>query len=202
MTGEMGSRDPVSVDVAPHHSAAVGDFLIVGEVPVTKVHRVAGYHQGKIDANIEDIWALITNWGTLFWYQDGTNTDGMKLMDSWLEGDPDVVPRTRVMSRGEGAVEKGAPDENREVLLVADPVAHRLYYDATDDFAPGIRNYMASWALDELDDGGCMMTISSNFDVVPAENGPLYDDMLHSVYVAIVASLDSHFKKARAQEPS
>ncbi|WP_340268506.1 SRPBCC family protein [Sphingobium mellinum] len=165
---------------------------------MAKVHRVAGYHQGKINANIEDVWALVMNWGSLAWYDDGSNSEGMKVMDCWLEGELDAVPRTRVMSRGEGAAELGAPVENREVLLVADPVAHRLYYDATDGFAEGIRNYMASWTLDELDDGGCMMTISSTFDCVPAEIGEQQSAMLHGVYVSIVSSLDKHFAKARA----
>lgn len=168
-------------------------------MPVGKVHRVSGFHQGKINANIEDVWALITDWGSLAWYDDGTNTEGMKVMECWLEGEPDVVPRTRVMGRGEGAVGQGAPEENREVLLVADPVAHRLYYDATDGFAPGIRNYMASWSLDDLEDGGCMMTISSNFDVVPAELGEQQGAMLHGVYVSIVSSLQKYFERARAE---
>ncbi|MBB4642792.1 SRPBCC family protein [Rhizorhapis suberifaciens] len=165
---------------------------------MVKVHRVSGFHQGKIDANIEDVWALVTDWGSLAWYDDGTNTEGMKLMESWLEGEPGAVPRTRVMSRGDGAVEHGAPEENREVLLVEDHVAHRLYYDATDGFAPGIRNYMASWCFDELDDGGCLMTISSNFDCVPADIGEQHGAMLHGVYVSIVASLQKYFTKAQA----
>lgn len=97
------------------------------------------------------------------------------------------------MARDDGASKKGAPVENREVLLVADPIAHRLYYDATDGFAPGIRNYIASWAFDELEDGGCMMTISSNFDCVPAENGEYNRDMLQQIYVVIAESLDSLF---------
>lgn len=166
---------------------------------MAKVHRVSGFHQGKIDANIEDVWALITDWGSLAWYDDGTNTEGMKLMETWLEGEPGMVPRTRVMGRGKDATELGAPEENREVLLVADPVAHRLYYDATDGFAPGIRNYMASWSLDELEDGGCMMTISSNFDVIPPELGEQQGVMLHGVYVSIVSSLQKYFEKAPAE---
>ncbi|HUD92951.1 SRPBCC family protein [Sphingobium sp.] len=166
---------------------------------MAKVHRVSGYHQGKIDADIEAIWAVITDWGSLAWFDDGSNVEGMRLMESWLEGQPDVVPRTRVMGRGQGAVEQGAPEENREVLLLADPVAHRLYYDATDGFAPGIRNYIASWALDEQDDGGCLMTISSTFDVMPADLGEEQAAMLHGVYVAIVDSLQSYFARTSDQ---
>lgn len=165
---------------------------------MTSVYRVSGYHQGKIDANIDDVWALVNDWGTLHWFDDGTNTDGMKVMDCWLLGEPDAVPRTRVMSRGEGAVENGAPMENHEVLLVSDQVAHRLYYDATDGFAPGIRNYIASWSFDELEDGGCMMTITSNFDCVPADLGEQNHAMLQQVYVAIASSLDKYFKKKSA----
>ncbi|WP_176599230.1 MULTISPECIES: SRPBCC family protein [Sphingobium] len=164
---------------------------------MSDVYRVTGYYQGKIGANIEDVWALITDWGSLAWFDDGSNTEGMKMMESWLEGEPNAIPRTRVMSRGDGAVKNGAPLENREVLLLADPVAHRLYYDATDDFAAGIRNYIASWCLDETDDGGCLMTISSNFDCVPASVGEQQSAMLHGVYIAIVSSLDKHFAKIK-----
>ena len=167
-------------------------------MPVAKVYRFSGYHQGKVNGNIEDVWALVTDWGSLAWYEDDTNPDHLKMMDSWLEGEPGAVPRTRVMSRGEGAVKNGGPEENREVLLVEDKVAHRLYYDATDDFVPGIRNYMATWAFDETDDGGCMMTISSNFDVIPAENGELYGSTLQGVYVSIANSLDKYFTRAKA----
>lgn len=165
---------------------------------MANVHRVAGYHSGRINAAIEDVWATVTDWGTLHWFNDSTNSDNMKVVECWLEGEPDIVPRTRVMGRGDGAIQVGAPENNREVLLVADPVAHRLYYDATDGFAPGIRNYMASWAFDETDDGGCVMTITSTFDVVPAELGEAQGQMLHGVYVAIVDSLDSYFAKRKA----
>lgn len=173
----------------------------IGEMLVTKVHRVTGFHQGRIDADIEDIWALVTDWGSLAWFDDGSNSDGLKLVDSWLEGEPGVVPRTRVMARGEGAVQSGAPEHNREVLLVEDKVAHRLYYDASDGFVPGIRNYIASWSFDALDDGGCMMTISSNFDCVPAETGEQNAEMLHTVYIAIVDSIHKHFANAKAMAP-
>ena len=164
---------------------------------MAKVYRVTGYHQGKIRANIEDVWKLVTDWGTLFWFDDGTNSEGLKVMESWLEGEPDAIPRTRVMGRGEGATKSGAPEHNREDLLVADPVAHRLFYNASDGFVPGIRNYMATWAFDELDEGGCMITISSNFDCVPAESGPASEAMLKEVYINIARSLDKHFNKDR-----
>jgi Polyketide cyclase / dehydrase and lipid transport len=166
---------------------------------MAKAFRVSGFHQGKINANIDDVWALVTDWGSLAWFNDATNAEGMKLMETWLEGEPDVIPRTRVMSRGQGAVALGAPLENREVLLVADPVAHRLYYDADDGFAAGIRNYIASWCFDELEDGGSLMTISSIFDVVPPDRGEEQRAMLHGVYVAIVASLDAYFQKRKAR---
>ena len=86
-----------------------------------RIFRVSGFHQGKINASVEDVWALVTDWGSLAWFNDEENEEGMKLMQTWLEGDPDVVPRTRVMARDEGAIKRGAPQENREVLLVADP---------------------------------------------------------------------------------
>lgn len=167
---------------------------------MVQVHRVAGFYQGKIRAPVEDVWALVTDWGSLAWFDDGSNSEGLKLMDCWLEGEPGACPRTRVMSRGEGATDQGAPDQNREVLLVEDRVAHRLYYDASNDFAPGIRNYIASWSFDELPDGGCNMTISSNFDCIPAETGAQSAEMLHTVYVAIVSSLDKYFAKMETAE--
>lgn len=162
------------------------------------VYRVAGFHQGVIAGPIDEVWALVNDWGTLHWFDDGSNADGMKVMECWLEGEPDAVPRTRVMGRGDGAVELGAPEENREVLLVSDPVAHRLYYDATDGFAEGIRNYIASWSFDRIDENSCRMTITSTFDCVPAEVGEAQAAMLHQVYVAIVDSLDKYFRKLRA----
>lgn len=164
---------------------------------MSKVHRVTGFHQGTIAAPVDEIWALVNDWGTLHWFDDGSNSEGMKVVECWLEGDPDVVPRTRVMGRGDGAVQLGAPANNREVLLVSDAVAHRLYYDATDGFSAGIRNYIASWSFDVIDENSCLMTISSNFDVVPAELGEEQGAMLHQVYVAIAASLDSYFKKPK-----
>ena len=44
------------------------------------------------------------------------------------------------------------------------------------------------------------MTISSNFDCIPAETGAQSAEMLHTVYVAIVSSLDKYFAKMETAE--
>ena len=51
---------------------------------MVQVHRVAGFYQGKIRAPVEDVWALVTDWGSLAWFDDGSNSEGLKLMDCWL----------------------------------------------------------------------------------------------------------------------
>lgn len=49
---------------------------------MTRVFRVSGFHEGTINASIDDVWALATDWGSLAWFNDEDNDEGMKLMQT------------------------------------------------------------------------------------------------------------------------
>ncbi len=161
-----------------------------------RIARGSRYYSGVVGGNIDAVWDLFMDWGDISWI-DNVDAEGPVLAKSTLEGEVDAIPRTRVMKRA-NAVESGLPLENREVLMLADKVAYRLYYDANDGCVHGIRNYIASWALDPISENSCQMTIQSTFDV--DESGTLegVTSWLDNVYVMIVRSLDKHFAKQLA----
>lgn len=165
---------------------------------MTKVQRVAISHDGVIESDIETVWRLLVDdWANQDWWENKLERDGMKAGRTYLEGDNNKIPRTKVIERS-NADPAGLPIVNRETLLLADEVAHRLYYDASNGFLLGARNYIATWAFDALPDGRCRMHISSNFDVVEPGNGNEVRDTLKGVYELIITGIDNFLKKRRA----
>lgn len=162
---------------------------------MTHVSRVNGYYSGVVHGNIDALWDVLMDWGDISWFDLGDH-DGPALAESFLEGDVDAIPRTRVMTRP-NAVESGLPLENREVLLLADKKAYRLYYNADDGMIAGSRNYIASWTLDPISDDSCQMTIQSMYDVDDTGSMEVAKGWLDAVYEMIVHCLDNYMIKQR-----
>ncbi|MEJ7925704.1 SRPBCC family protein [Sphingobium sp. AN641] len=165
---------------------------------MTHVARVNGYYTGVVHGNIDALWDVLMDWGDISWFHHGDN-DGPALALSFLEGEPDAIPRTRVMTR-DNAVDAGLPLENREVLILADKKSYRIYYDANDGMIGGIRNYLASWTLDPISDDSCQMSIQSMYDVDETGTVEEAKGWLDAVYVMIVEGLDRHMIKQRGAE--
>lgn len=161
------------------------------EKTVIEVQRGTGVREGVIDTDVESLWAMLTDWGNMDWWGNELQEAGMKVSRCFLEGVPGKVPRTKVIER-ENSEEAGLPIVNRETLIHEDPVARRLFYNGTDGFIEGVRNYMATWALDPLPNGQSKMHISSTFDVVAPGSAASVRDIVEAVYEMIFKGINSH----------
>lgn len=158
---------------------------------MTMFHRGMARNEGVIDADIGNVWALITDWGNMDWWGNDLEDEDMKAARTYLEGEKGKVPRTKVIERNNSG-DSGAVHVNREVLIHEDPVAHRLYYVCSDGLLPGVRNYLASWTLDALDSGRCRMRITADFDVDDSGNLDFARSTFEAVYELIFKGLDGY----------
>lgn len=129
--------------------------------------------RGIVDAPIDRVWELLTDWaGLLRWWvkpEDG-GRPGPDLASVDLVGGVRDVPRTRVVRHVTGS----AVDET---LLVQNDETRRIYYNMVYRQNPGgavlrseFENYLATTMLDTLPDGKTLMTFKAEFDVVePAD---------------------------------
>lgn len=160
---------------------------------MTEVQRGTARMEGVIEVDVDNVWALVTDWGNMDWWANGLEQKDMQAARTYLEGEKGKVPRTKVIERrNAGSANPDVVHVNREVLIHEDPVVHRLYYNATDGLLPGLRNYLATWTLDALDGGRCRMQISSNFDVTEPGGLDYVRDTLEAVYVLIIKGLNDY----------
>ncbi|MBZ9650287.1 SRPBCC family protein [Sphingobium sp. 3R8] len=164
---------------------------------MTIVQRGTGSREGIIDADVDAIWALATDWGVMYWWGNEVEEAGMKVNKCYLEGEKGSVPRTKVIERS-NTEEGGLPIVNRETLIHEDAVARRLFYNGTDGFIEGVRNYIATWAFDALPDGRTKMHISSVFDVVEPGNVDYVRMVVEAVYEMIFKGFNQHFAKQKS----
>ena len=159
---------------------------------MAKISRGTAQYSAPVAVGIDKLWELLIDWGNLSWLDNHVEAEGMVLGSIALEGAVDAVPRTRVLTRA-NATEAGLPLVNREVLLLEDRTAYRLYYDAENGFIRGVRNYIANWALDPISENACQMTISANFDVDETGSAEATKEIVEEVYVMIISSMNTHF---------
>jgi Polyketide cyclase / dehydrase and lipid transport len=161
---------------------------------MTEVQRGSGRREGVIETSVDTLWEVLIDWGNMDWWGNELGQDGMKAGKTYLDGEKGKVPRTKVIERA-NAENAGLPVVNRETLFLEDPITHRLYYNGTDGFIAGIRNYVATWCLDPLPEGRCRMTITSNFDVVEPGNVDMVRDTVEAVYEMIFSGLNHYVAK-------
>lgn len=164
---------------------------------MTVVQRGTGCREGVIDADAATLWSLVTDWGSMDWWGNEVEEAGMKVSKCYLEGEKGSIPRTKVIERSN--TEKGGlPIINRETLIHEDAVARRLFYNGTDGFIEGVRNYIATWALDPLPEGKTKMHISSVFDVVEPGNAEYVRMVVEAVYDMIFKGLNQYVVAQRS----
>jgi Polyketide cyclase / dehydrase and lipid transport len=163
---------------------------------MTYVQRGSGRREGVIEASVDTLWEVLTDWGNMDWWGNALGQEGMKVGDVYLEGEKNAVPRTKVLVRS-NAENAGLPVVNRETLFLEDIVTHRLYYNGTDGFIAGVRNYIATWCLDPLPNDCCRMTITSNFDVVEPGDVDVVRETVEAVYEMIFSGLNHYLAKRK-----
>lgn len=163
---------------------------------MTVIQRGTGCREGVIDADADTLWALLTDWGAMDWWGNELQEAGMKVSNCYLEGEKGCVPRTKVIERS-NTEEGGLPVINRETLIHEDSIARRLFYNGTDGFIEGVRNYLATWALDPLPDGRTKMHISSVFDVTEPGSADDVRAIVEAVYEMIFKGLNGYFASGK-----
>lgn len=157
--------------------------------------------RGIVDALPEDVWELLTDWaGFEKWWvkpEDG-GRPGPDIASVELVGEPDAVPRTRVVRHVIGS----AVDET---LLVQNDETRRIYYNMVFRPNPGgavlrseFSNYLATTMVDPLPGGQTLMTFKSEFDLVPEADMNLMRSVIERTYSdAIVNGFNRYFEKRK-----
>jgi hypothetical protein len=158
------------------------------------IQRGMARGEGIIEADIDNTWALLTDWGNMDWWGNDLDQGAMTAARTYLEGEKGQVPRTKVIERESGD-EAGVSHVNREVLIHEDSETHRLYYTCSNGLLLGVNNYLASWTLDALEGARCRMTVTAQFDVV--EPGKLEEarNTFEAVYELIFKGVGSYLAK-------
>lgn len=161
--------------------------------------------RGVVQAPVEDVWALLTDWGGLdkWWVkpEDG-GRPGPDLASVELIGDPDQVPRTRVVRHVIGSTVD-------ETLRMQNNDTRRIVYDMIFRPNPGgseirteFHNYLATTMVDELPTGETLMTFKSEFDLVEGANMDLMRSIIERTYSdTILLGFRRYFAKHGTSRP-
>lgn len=126
--------------------------------------RIQIHESVDISAAAADVWELISDWaGMLRWWlqADDGGLQGPALVRCTLVGEPDGVPRKRLMELGNGAVAT-------EEIFYQNNDTRRINYTKADD--RDIKSYVASTYVDEIDPANCTVHVESSFDALAPES--------------------------------
>ena len=168
-----------------------------------KYKRGHAEFRGIVDAPIDDVWELLTDWANFerWWVkpEDG-GRPGPNIASVELVGAPNEVPRTRIVRHVTGSA-VDAP------LWLTDDVTKRIVYDMV--FRPNpngavlrseFRNYLATTMLDSLPTGETLMTFKSEFDIVEEADTNLMISLIERTYSdAILNGFRKYFERQKAQ---
>jgi polyketide cyclase/dehydrase/lipid transport protein len=141
--------------------------------------RVAVRRSAEVPAPAEQVWDLICDWaGMLRWWIPAGNggLQGPALISCELIGKPGSVPRTRRMTLSNGTVAE-------ETVVYQNDDTRRIHYIKSDDRA--VTGYLATTCVDDLEDGRCVVCISSVFDVSDAVGRTAAGARFEAVYAAM-----------------
>lgn len=149
-----------------------------------------------VDVSANEFWEMLRDWpAVLKW-----NFTNPALLDVTLkEGDRvDVLPCTRVMHLD---TSRGFPATTEEILLYADPNSRRIFYTFAG-IVGGLKNYIATTFVDDLDEARARVTCASMFDV--ADGTSLVDTIrwLEDVYERqIIRGMEAAIIRERGSQP-
>ncbi len=135
---------------------------------------------------------MICDWaGMLRWWltaEEG-GLQGPALVDCALIGVHGSVPRTRVMTLANGTV-------TEEQLFYQNDETRRIFYRKSDD--ERVTGYIASTYVDEIEDSGCAVHISSMFDVRDPADRTAAAARFETLYAAMFRGYQRYFARAAA----
>lgn len=141
--------------------------------------------RGVVNAPIDEVWALLTDWpGLLRWWvkpEEG-GRPGPDLASVELVGGVHDVPRTRVVRHVTGS-------SVDETLLLQNDETYRIYYNMVYRPNPGgavlrseFSNYLATTMLDTLPGGETLMTFKAEFDVIESADLDLMRSLIERTW--------------------
>lgn len=160
--------------------------------------------RGVVDAPIDEVWELLTDWaGFDRWWvkpEDG-GRPGPDIASVELVEEPTAVPRTRIVRHVTGSAVT-------ETLLMQDDATKRIYYDMVYRPNPNgavlrseFRNYLATTMLDSLPTGQTLMTFKSEFDLIEEADLDLQRSIIERTYSdAVLNGYRRYFAKKQQAE--
>jgi hypothetical protein len=172
----------------PAEGCIVG-LVVQREPRVSGPSRAALHETAVIPATAEQVWELICDWaGMLRWWlpAERGGLQGPTLVGCELLGAPTAVPRTRRMTLSSGiAVE--------ETVVYQNDRTRRIHYVRPDDATA--TGYAATTYVDDLSGGGCLVHISSAFDVLYPDDGASSTARFRAVYAAMFRGYRDYFSR-------
>jgi hypothetical protein len=152
------------------------------------VRRCSARKNGVLDFAAEATWQLLRDWsgpGTSKWIPK----EAFRIERVESQDEHTATP-TRVIWNIGGKCFS-------EKLLLCDDRARRLYYTLSPNAIPGVCNYVATTAVDELGPGKCEMLFASNFDLIDSEaTVEQMQLVIQSVYETILTAFDECLGKS------
>lgn len=161
---------------------------------MTNYQRVTARLSDEVDVAADDYWKLLLDWPAIL---DWMRADGrpvplvkVELADGHEIGQ---VPCTRNCWFDVTQLPPGIaiPECVPETLLHVDPVTRFIYYNMEGEGPFGMRNYLATTEVDELDAHRSRVTCSGRFDLPDDAPADLVRSVIESVYDSIVHDIAS-----------
>ncbi len=155
--------------------------------------RTRATYSTVIAAPAADAWELISDFAGILRYWPQDDSTPIPILSVALDGRHKDVPRARHVLVPGGSV--------TEVCYKEDEITRRIYYDMNDEGIPGVRNYMATICIDELEPEKCRMAFSSNYDTPPDSDQEFYVKRIEAVYKSISEGFAAYFAMPEDERP-
>lgn len=147
------------------------EFATGTALPSGAFARIETDVAGIIDAPIETVWALFTDWSAIHAWM--TSPPSPKPVDSsgLVAGQTEeALPRTRLIQFGG---EHASEPQLVETLLHADPEAYTLFYRVEGVRPSGYRNYLCYVTLDVVGADRTRLRLNARMDAPAGESAEL-----------------------------
>lgn len=157
--------------------------------------HVTTHVSGEVDVSAAEFWKLLHDWPAVMKWAGGSPF-GPRKVELRDGHNVNVLPCTRVIHVADP---QGGPPTFVETLLHADPQARRVYYNVEGESAGGMRNYLCTTFVDEVDADHAYVTCASQFDVPDEASATAVKEFMEMVYRdMVIAGIAAAVKRERA----
>jgi hypothetical protein len=159
------------------------------------VHDVSAYARirvrlsDEVGTSAESFWKLLLDWPAIL---DWMRVEGRPVPLTKVElkagHKAGQLPCTRNCYFDLSALPPGVviPKMVPETLLYVDDVARFIYYNMEGEGPFGMRNYLATTEVDEIDASRCRVTCSGRFDLPQSAPAEVVEGVIAGVYDSII----------------